>query len=63
MMLPGFAKGIYYFETDDIKGFMCIGDTNISLDFYSDDSTRYSILLSNLTEEDAKQIISSVEFK
>lgn len=63
MMLPGFAKGIYYFETEDIKGFMYIGNTNISLDFYSDDSTRYSILLSNLTEEDAKQIISSVEFK
>lgn len=61
-LLPNFTKEMCYFETDKFKGFMYSGDNNISLDIYSDESTRHSILLANITIEEAKHILSSIEF-
>lgn len=63
LLVPGKPKKIYYFESKNLKGFMHSGDSDINLLVFPDDNTSCTILIKNLTEDDAKQILASIEFK
>lgn len=63
ILMMGDPNKLYYFEIDKFKGFMYSGDTSIIIDIYPDDYTTCSLLIKNLTEDEAINILSSIEFK